>query len=68
MSAKFYSLDLENIKHHFDEIILELAYLSLFLTSAMTIISYLSERNVLTSLAHRVIYGKITKVKLLFLL
>jgi len=68
MSAKFYSLDLENIKHHFDEIILELAYLSLFLTSAMTIISYLSEKNVLTSLAHRVIYGKITKVKLLFLL
>jgi len=68
MSAKFYSLDLENIKHHFDEIILELTYLSLFLTSAMTIISYLSEKNVLTSLAHRVIYGKITKVKLLFLL
>jgi len=68
MSAKFYSLDLENIKHHFDEIILELAYLSLFLTSAMTIISYLSERNVLTSLAHKVIYGKITKLKLLFLL
>jgi Na+/H+ antiporter NhaD/arsenite permease-like protein len=39
----------------FDEILLEITKLSLFLISAMTILSYLSERKVLEHLAHKII-------------
>lgn len=61
-------VSLDEIEYHFDHIILEVAELSLFLMSAMTIVAYLSERRVLTSLAHKVIPNKISKIKLLFIL
>jgi len=61
-------LDLIHTEEKLNEIILEVAELSLFLMSAMTIIAYLSERKVLTSLAHKIIPQKISKVKLLFIL
>ncbi len=60
-----------NIHHSsemIDEILLEIVKLSLFLVSAMTIISYLSERKVLEQMAHKIIPKKIEKTKLLLLI
>lgn len=60
--------DLHSIDMHLDGIILEVAELSLFLMAAMTIVAYLSERDVLLKLVNKILPTEISKVRLLFIL
>ena len=64
----YYTWDQTHTDELINEIILEIAELSLFLISAMTIVSYLSERKVLEKLATKIIPKNTSKKKLLFII